>query len=257
MPELPEVEIMTRNIQKWTKGASLVEVKGMAFPEKLLGKAIGNVSRRGKYCIIPIGEYSLLIHFRMTGKMLVYREEYKHVRVIMRFSNGMTLAFVDQRKFGTVQICDEEEKNMLLQKLGDEIWPMKRDAIWYKQKLQKYKKPIKTLLLQQDVFAGVGNIMANEVCHRLGIHPELPCHTLRDKHFQKWDRVVHEYVDAVIQEEGGDEIHFLSQGGKAPKAFRVYARAGEPCPQCATKISTWKFRGRATYACLHCQPKES
>ena len=73
MPELPEVEIMTSNIRRWTLGHKLMKVEGIPFPKTLLGSSVKQVYRRGKYCILDLEQYSLLVHFRMTGKMLIDR----------------------------------------------------------------------------------------------------------------------------------------------------------------------------------------
>ena len=107
-------------------------------------------------------------------------------------------------------------------------------------------------MLQQDRIAGIGNIMASEICFRMGIDPRTRCQALLTADWEKLGVGLHQFVDAVIAEESSPELTFVSQGGTLPRAFRVYGREGESC-QCGAKIQSFKLGGRSTFWCARCQ----
>ena len=238
MPELPEVEIMSRNIRKWTEGQSFVSIDGLSNTQSLLQKKIGKTFRKGKNCIVPVENNFLLIHFRMTGKMLKSQKKQRFERYRFVLDNGVELCFVDQRRFGTIQLISQDELSTVLSRLGPEIWPANRTAKWYVEQLGHMKGAVKNAFMRQELLAGMGNIMASEVCFRMKCHPERSCDQLSKAQWERISPSIHSFVSAVLKEEGGDEIHFVSQGGSLPNSFCVYGRAGELCAVCQNKIVT-------------------
>ena len=178
MPELPEVEIMTRNIHRWSAGKELVHFEGREFPLSWKTKRFGEAYRRGKFVVWPIGDLFFLLHFRMTGKVVLEDEPRKYIRFRWILGDGTTLCFIDQRRFGTVELLSKSDLELRFQNLGEEPWPQIRDGRWYQKRLGGCKGALKTTMLQQDRIAGIGNIMASEICFRMRIDPRSSCRKL-------------------------------------------------------------------------------
>ncbi len=257
MPELPEVELMCRNMTRWTESKKIIEIHGINDGEKLLYKQIKRCIRRGKYCIVPIGDLFWVIHFRMTGKVVRLDGERRFLRVRLVLSDGMEIGIVDQRRFATYDVCSAEELRLKLFKLGEEVWPNNHSSEWFKEKFSHSKASLKSLLLRQDIVAGVGNIMASEICFRMRCDPRTPAKDMKQKHWDAFDSAIHGFVNAVLCEEAGDEIKFVHEGKKRtyPNSFWVYGQEGKPCVVCSGPIVHWKMNGRATYACQTCQSR--
>ena len=253
MPELPEVELMCRNLTRWTQGKTIVATEGIENETLILHKNIRTCFRRGKYCILPIGSFFVVIHFRMTGKVVLLKENRRFLRRKIRLHDGMEIGILDQRKFSTFEILNEEEFSQRFTILGAEVWPIHRSGQWFQERMGKSRSTLKNLFLRQDIIAGLGNIMCSEVCFRMRCNPQTKAKQLT---LHQWDTLgesIHDFVGQVLQEEGGDEIQYVSQGGELPKSFLVYGRTGDPCVECKTPIIQWQMGGRSTYACPSCQ----
>ena len=257
MPELPEVEFMSRNLECWTKGKSIVATEGIDNASYILQKNISSCFRRGKYCILSVGDFFIVIHFRMTGKVVLLRGERKFLRKKLILDDGMEIGILDQRKFSTFEVLTSQEYNNRFINLGEEVWPIHRDAAWYRERLSNRRSTIKSLFLRQDIIAGLGNIMCSEICFRIRCHPQRKASEIQMEQWKLLDKAIHEFVGQVLSEEEGEEINYVSQGGALPKSFLVYGRAGQPCIECGATIVQWQMSGRATYACLSCQSFEA
>jgi formamidopyrimidine-DNA glycosylase len=271
MPELPEVETIARAIEPDVVGKTIVSADVLwartlatpsvkKFKELVKGQKVTGVSRRAKYLILQLENYNLLIHLRMSGDLIVRTGKIKpekHDRLILslRANNGeeSQLAFNDTRKFGRVWFTDHPEA--VLRKLGPE--PLEKDFTpqWLFENLNKKKRQLKPLLLDQTFLAGLGNIYTDESLHIAKLHPLV----LSNSVSQKQARVLHEAIQSVLQEgirRNGASIDWVYRGGDFQNYFRVYGREGKPCLICGAEIQKFTVGQRGTHVCPKCQPLE-
>ena len=260
MPELPEVEIMARNLHRWMVGRRVLcfEVLDSKFDARELlqveGAEVRRVYRRAKYAVIEfVDEQVLILHYRMTGKTVQDPDLQRRARLRWKLDDGTTVVFEDPRRFGT---CDRVLKVDLLgyfegKRLGPEPWPDIRDARWWAMCLMGLRGPIKPALMRQDRVAGLGNIAASEILFRAQIHPTRPVPSLRDDEWDRIAEVVPQFIAHTLREEGGDEIQYVNSGGEG--SFAVYGHDGEPCPRCMHRLERMVQSGRSTFFCPGCQ----
>ena len=153
MPELPEVELMCRNVHRWTKGKTIVATEGIENASQILHKNIRKCFRRGKYCILSIDSFFVVIHFRMTGKAVLLKEKRRFLRKKIMLDDGTNIGILDQRKFSTLDILSAKEFEQRFTNLGEEVWPMHRNGQWYQSRLAHRRSTLKALLLRQDILA--------------------------------------------------------------------------------------------------------
>lgn len=262
MPELPEVEIMTRNVRQWCAGRQLVRAEvldprlGIALSD-VEGQPIGPAWRRGKYLCLPIGEDVLVLHFRMTGKAVIEAEgPRKYARLRLHLDAGPPLVMVDTRRLGRVWRMPAEAVERFFEAvpLGPEPWPEVRSGVWWQARLAGLRGALKGSLMRQDRVAGLGNIAASEICFRAGIDPRTPTPALSEGDWAAVAEAVPAFVEHVLAEESGPEIAYINEGRNAPNPFLVYARAGEPCRRCAGgRVQRLVQAGRSTFWCARCQ----
>lgn len=267
MPELPEVETIRRQANQLLVGAKILAVEqrhpgvfhGQA--QMLVGKKIQHVRRFGKLLILDVsGAWSLAIHLKMTGRLtlLVTNKSLpSHTHVIFSLTSHKQLVFSDSRRFGFIRLLKTDDVLSLpfIKKLGKE--PLK-DLQYpeFKEICGKTKRPIKTLLLDQQRIAGIGNIYACESLWMAKIHPLLPAAMLSSKQ----TTALFGAIEAVLQEgldRGGasDNSYRNLEGNKGEYQdfFKVYMRRTKPCLRCQTPISSMKVAGRGTFFCPSCQ----
>ena len=271
MPELPEVENIVKQLQEKAVGLVLshVLIKNESvlgtdkkfFESKLPKKSVQKVSRRGKYIQFSLDhETSLWFHLGMTGQLLWSDDETRlgrHVHLIVCFLNlTEKLVFRDIRRFGEVFITNGSLMFYPegLRCLGPE--PFDLSAQDFSQLLKRRTGRIKSLLLNQRIIAGIGNIYADESLFRSGIHPKkIPS---RLKH-EKIENLRHSICDVLKEaiELGGssidDYLHTDGSKGFFQKFHRVYGREGLECINCKTVIKRIKLAGRSSFFCPQCQ----
>lgn len=283
MPELPEVEtiklFLEKNIvSKKVKSVEIINPKSFLGEAQLIvGQIIKSVERRAKVLRIQFMEYELLIHLKMSGQMILIGKEKnigghptkdmfgdlpnRSTRVIFNLSDGATLYFNDQRKFGWIKLRDlnSEIGDKFLDKLGPE--PLEKDFNWQELKknlLRRKKTPIKVALLDQEIVAGVGNIYACEACFIAGIDPRTRNEDMEDSEFKRVCEGVLEALESGVKYGGSSKTHFADPVGKKglflEYAF-VYGREELPCKKCGTLIEKIKLGGRGTFYCPKCQLK--
>ncbi|MEK7276501.1 MAG: bifunctional DNA-formamidopyrimidine glycosylase/DNA-(apurinic or apyrimidinic site) lyase [Chloroflexota bacterium] len=264
MPELPEVETLVRELRapcvgRRIEGVTLRWPRHIAAPSlrefkrDIRGQKITALERRGKYFVFTLTSGALLIHLKMSGDLEVVKRgapPAKHEHTIFHFDNGQDLRFSDSRKFGRVYLVDDPDE--ITGRLGPE--PLARS--FTSQKLwalfTSRRRPLKTLLLDQTVIAGVGNIYADESLHRARLHPERRSDTLTATEARALWQSVRHILNAAIK-HNGSSIDWVYRGGEHQNHFRVYDRAGEPCFNCGTPIRRMTLGGRGTHFCPHCQ----
>lgn len=271
MPELPEVETVRRGLERLVLGRTIlsVEVKVpkmvktsyQSFLNELPGQRIQAMRRRGKYLVIDFGQLIMISHLRMEGKYLLFTDQVptnKHFHLFFKLDDGSTLVYQDVRKFGTFDLLskNQEEAYFTKKKLGPEPTKKAFKYASFERALMRSDKPIKPLLLDQKLVAGLGNIYVDEVLWAAKVHPETPARELSKAAMKR----VHDQTIAILQlgiEKGGSTIrtyrNALGEDGTMQDYLQVYGKTGQPCPRCASMIEKIKLGGRGTHLCPHCQ----
>lgn len=273
MPELPEVETVRRGLERLVVGKTIVAVEVRVpkmvktdleiFKLDLLGQEIKAMRRRGKYLIFDLGAQVLISHLRMEGKYLLFPEavpENKHFHLFFALDDGSTLVYQDVRKFGTFELLakSEEEAYFIKKKIGPE--PSKKDfkLAPFERAVLSSHKPIKPLLLEQRLVAGLGNIYVDEVLWAAKVYPERLADSLKKAEIKR----LHDETIRILQlgiEKGGSTIrtyrNALGEDGTMQQYLQVYGRTGEPCPRCGAEIQKIKVGGRGTHFCPSCQKR--
>ncbi|HEX6035398.1 MAG TPA: bifunctional DNA-formamidopyrimidine glycosylase/DNA-(apurinic or apyrimidinic site) lyase [Anaerolineales bacterium] len=274
MPELPEVETIARKLKphllgriiqdaqlRWSRTLALPSPR--KFRERIKGQEIKEVTRRAKYFILRLSDYSLLIHLRMSGDLSIKEgskiKPEKHDRLILRLtsprpqgesSEVSALVFNDTRKFGRVWLTADPEE--VLGKLGPEPLSRRFTSEWLHTALQGRHRLLKPLLLDQTFLAGLGNIYADESLHLAKLHPLAASDSVTTSQAE----ALHEAICTVLKEgirRNGASFDWVYRGGEYQNHFRVYDRAGKPCPVCGTNIERMIVGQRSTHFCPTCQ----
>jgi formamidopyrimidine-DNA glycosylase len=240
MPELPEVEIMTRQLRRWLAGRriSSVEVRDpkIQLNGHLTGRRIRGIRRRAKFIIFDLtGDRHLLVHLRMTG----WFEFVEPPRYRLALRAGKVGAyFTDSRRFGVVELLTPTELHARLAGLGPEPFAGTLE------RLRQTRRAIKVALLDQSLVAGVGNIYASEALWRARIHPRRAAHRLTDRDLER----LQQRLVAALRKG-------IAYGPRifAVQKFYAYARTGQPCARCRTPIRQIVQAQRSTFFCPHCQ----
>jgi formamidopyrimidine-DNA glycosylase len=265
MPELPEVETVVRDLRPMLVGRRFVRVRfgqqklRRGWPDVPCGCCVDAVERRGKWIIVRLGEARLLIHLGMTGRLTAgpaRRQKEPHTHVVITLDDGGQLRFRDERRFGSWDVfagaaaLDE----FLDERLGPE--PFDLDPAAWRASLKRTARPIKAVLLDQSVVAGVGNIYADEALFLARIHPARRADALRAAHVDRLREAIAEVLRFAIDRRGSSIRNYVGGsglGGSYQAEFRVYGRLGEPCPACGRPIGRLRLAGRSAHFCPRCQ----
>ncbi len=269
MPELPEVETIARKLRphllgKTIEDAQVLWARTLAFPsprkfrELVRGQEIKEVTRRAKYFIMRLSDFSLLIHLRMSGDLVIKEGKIKpekHDRLILTLRQAESLegdlsnlVFNDTRKFGRVWLTNSPDE--VLGNLGPEPLSRRFTPEWLHMALHGKHRQLKPLLLDQTFIAGLGNIYADESLHLAKLHPL----AVSDSVTANEAEALHEAVRKVLKEgirRNGASFDWVYRGGEYH--FRVYDRAGKPCAVCGTNIERIIVGQRSTHFCPTCQ----
>ena len=269
MPELPEVETVRRGLIKKVKGKKIISSTVLwdniiAYPKKeefikrVSNQTINDIKRRGKFLIFDLDNYYLVSHLRMEGKYFIKTNEplTKHDHVIFKLNTNEQLRYNDTRKFGKMYLVNKDELSITpISKLGLEPWDKELTPKYLKEKLNK-KKAIKTLLLDQEIITGIGNIYADEILFLSKINPETEGCKLTNKNLQDIIDNTKEVLSKAI-ELGGTTIHTYTSvdgiTGLFQQELLVHGKKDMPCPNCNTIIKKITVNGRGTYYCPKCQ----
>ncbi len=275
MPELPEVETYARTLRpdlvgrtilsaevRWRRTIAMPSVD--RFKQQVRGQQIRGVDRRAKFLVLGLSPLSLLFHLRMSGDLRVETSVFKprkHDRLILRLTNAnpssdsnadacCALVFNDTRKFGRVWLTpdlDDVTGDLGPEPLSDEFTP----RILY-ERLHSRRRLLKPLLLDQTFVAGLGNIYVDESLNLARLHPLARSETVTPKQAAR----LHESIRTILREgilRNGASIDWVYRGGDFQNHFRVYDRAGQPCPRCGTRIRRLVVGQRSTHICPKCQ----
>jgi formamidopyrimidine-DNA glycosylase len=272
MPELPEVETIARGLSGPLAGRVIerADVRwerstgedGASFHAKVECRAFEAVHRRGKLILCRLsGDMNLAVHLKMSGRFFIAMAEAEpdnHVHVIFHLDDGSRLFFRDVRKFGYCRAMTGEDlaRWQFLETLGPE--PLEIDPEAFADLFRGRKARIKGLLLDQTFLAGVGNIYADESLFAAGIHPAAMASRVSRKRLKKLHGCLAEVLERAIRENGSSISDYRDAQGNAgafQNSFRVYGKAGEPCPKCRSTFGKCKVAGRTTTFCTCCQPR--
>jgi formamidopyrimidine-DNA glycosylase len=234
-----------------------------AFAALVERRCIIDVRRRGKYLLIDLDDESgFIVHLRMTGALTIAHVNEPPVRfeqIAFALDDGQSIRFSDQRKFGRIEYRPPDNYEPLEVKLGPEPLGAHFTSKYLANLLRNRAAPIKALILDQRIIAGVGNIYADEALFRSRIHPLTPGGTLRPEQIASLVRSVKSVLRAGIENRGTSFSSYRDANGEAGSnqvALRVYGRGrkGEPCLRCGRALVTLTAGGRTSHVCLRCQP---
>lgn len=273
MPELPEVETVRQVLRKNILGQVIAgidiyyekmihNISIEEFKKQLIGKKIIEIHRLGKYLYFELeNDLFLISHLRMEGKYYLKDKNLpkeKHEHIIFYLDNNLTLRYDDTRKFGVMELRNRNDLYIThpLNALGPEAYEVSPEHLF--QHLKK-KIPVKTLLLDQSIVAGIGNIYADEICFLAGIHPlTLGC-CLSYEDCLKISEMAKVVIEKAIQ-AGGTTIRSYTSSlgvtGRFQLELNVHTKAGEKCHRCNETILKMKVNGRGTYYCPNCQKQK-
>jgi formamidopyrimidine-DNA glycosylase len=267
MPELPEVETTVRGLEAVLQGRRLARVEPRrpdlrrAMPvdlgQRLTGARVTSLGRRAKYGLIDTDRGDTLVfHLGMSGHWRIDPAEVdKHDHLLLETDEGRLLTLNDARRFGSLDIVptDELAKWPAFEALGPE--PFDLDPKWLKTRLEGREAPIKVLLLDQRIVAGLGNIYACEALYYAGIHPTRAAGSLSLARLSKLAVAIARVIGEAIAAGGSTLRDFVSPDGTLgyfSKRFAVYDREGKPCA-CGGTVRRIVQGGRSTFYCPKCQ----
>lgn len=270
MPELPEVETIRRAILPELQGHRFVKiqllwpgsVRGLSpedFAQGLADQEVKDVRRRGKYLIIDLSQgRKLILHLKMTGCLLIQpcsAIPASHTRAILHLDSNNSLHLTDQRKFGGMWLVEDE--NEVVGTLGPEPLDSRFSPWALRKALRQHSIPIKALLCDQRIIAGIGNMYADEALYEARIHPLRKANSMTPAESDRLHRAVcHVLIEGIARCGASVNTYQQPNGepGFAHLFFQVAHRRGERCYHCRTPISRISIRGRGTYFCPKCQP---
>ena len=270
MPELPEVETVARGLDLALEGRTFTGVtvrwpRTVARPEpaqlekQIIGRRVQSVGRRGKYVVVELDQGYLLIHLKMSGRLLVVAADEPlegHVHVFFDLDDGRQLRFHDVRKFGRVYLVDEPEQ--ITAGLGPE--PLDDDFTLddFSRLLARRSGRLKSLLMNQQFLAGLGNIYADESLFAARLHPLRGADSLIPDEKARLYHAIRSVLGQAVDSRGTtlDDRGYVDASGRAG-AFQaqiaVYGRGGQACLVCGTPVERIVIGGRSSHFCPRCQ----
>ncbi|MGZ8626281.1 MAG: bifunctional DNA-formamidopyrimidine glycosylase/DNA-(apurinic or apyrimidinic site) lyase [Actinomycetota bacterium] len=278
--ELPEVEVMRRDLEKDVVGRKIVATevrpsknamrairrhgKRKEFADRLVGRKFTKVERRGKYVLLALDNGDVLVvHFGMSGQFIRGNKRAvlpPHTHVVITFQQGGDLRFVDQRTFGELFVTTADELGKVKELQHIAIDPLDHVFTWnaFGAALAQRAAKMKQLLMDQKFVSGLGNIYSDEVLFAAGLRYDRPSDTLSSQEVRRLYRAMQEVLQEAIRFRGStldDEayVDLFGKPGEFQAELKVYGRTGLPCRRCRTPIQALKIAGRNSYFCPQCQ----
>ena len=263
MPELPEVEVTRRNLTRWIAGKKIVHaraeksrvlgrIKPSVFEDLLGGQTVVSIVRRGKWLRIELKNGAALYsHLGMTGKWVQSKEPRKYERIRFECKGAAPVRYLDPRMFGRLVPAPDGEILLAWKLLGPDPLVDGINVQKLRERFARTGRPIKEVLLDQSVLAGVGNIQAAEAMWRAKIHPRKRAYDLDAREVGRLAKGIESSIADSLAELDRPEIQYVEEGGDNP--FSVYAKQGQPCPRCRAKLVRIVQAGRSTVFCPKCQ----
>ena len=287
MPELPEVEVVKRSLEKKIQNSIIKKVKiydhklrykvEKEISKKLIDKKIKKIKRRSKFLIFEIDKtYLMLVHLGMTGKfffidrnkekyktsfyyLLDYQKDRKHNRIVFFLNKNRKLIYNDVRKFGFIKLYKSNEKTIShLKNLGPEPLEKKWNFKYFKEYIVNRKRNIKNILMDQKFVSGLGNIYVNEILFQSGVRPNRVVNKLKNFEIKKIIKYSKIILKASIKLGGSTIKDFSSENGKKgvfQQYFKIYGKKDKKCSNvdCNNSVIKTVISNRATFFCKRCQ----
>jgi formamidopyrimidine-DNA glycosylase len=285
MPELPEVETITKRLKPYLIGKTISHITKhhaktfQGNPNDILGRSVSDITRRAKMIRIQLDKQkNLLIHLKMTGQIIFVDDQHrvggghptedwiaslpsKHTRIQIKFADGAQLFFNDQRLFGWMKVMSNEEVEREFAKYAPDVISPEFTLEYFAQIVARRSVPIKLLIMDNAIVSGIGNIYACDALNLAQISPFQKANTLASDQVEQLYSAVKATIQKGIDLGGattdGKYIDVHGFAGKYQLEARVYDRKGKACPNCGSEIVKEKLGGRGTYYCSNCQKKES
>jgi formamidopyrimidine-DNA glycosylase len=278
VPELPEVETIRRDLDKEIVGRRIksVEVKGKRsvrrhksgteFRERLEARRVSSIRRAGKYLLIGLdGDDVLVVHLGMSGQLLRAKGPKdpmeRHTHVVVTFTQGGQLRFVDPRTFGEMFVTTADELTAQVPELAHLGFdPLEHVMSWarFGQMLAERPTALKTLLMDQRFVAGIGNIYSDEILFAAGLRYDRMSDSLSAQEIRRLYRAMVETLTEAVKHRGSslaDEQYkdLYGETGDYQGQHQVYDRQGKSCRRCRNAVVRVKVNGRSAFLCEHCQ----
>ncbi|HEY0375413.1 MAG TPA: bifunctional DNA-formamidopyrimidine glycosylase/DNA-(apurinic or apyrimidinic site) lyase [Pyrinomonadaceae bacterium] len=275
MPELPEVELVARFLDRLVAGRRILAARLLrerlapdtsprAFARSLRGAQINSVGRRGKHILAHLDNGRVLItHLRMTGRFLYLPASAplpKHTHALFELDDGRKLVFTDQRHFGMMKVVTAAElhETKELRSLAPEPFSDEFTPAYLRAALARSRRTLKETLLDQKRVLGLGNIYAAEVMFLAGVNPFTTAAGLSGARVPRLHKAILDVLGESLalgstMNVDPENIDGSYYGGAFEGRWRVYDREGEPCPTCRAAIRRVAHAGRSTFYCPRCQ----
>lgn len=261
MPELPDVETFKRYLDATSLHQHIVDVdvrnayvlkgvSGRELARELKGRRFECSCRHGKNLFVRTnGDLWLRLHFGMTGFLRYFKGEEKtppHARVVFVFGKDCRLAFDDQRMFGEIGLVEDVDEFLKKRGLGPDALDV--DLAQFKNIFAKHRGAVKSILLNQKLIAGIGNLYADEILFRVRIHPATAISALNEKAVAKLFRATRYILERAIKAK--------ADADRMPKSWLLSHRGkGGKCPRCGRNMKSATIGGRTAWFCTHCQKR--
>ena len=278
MPELPEVETVRRGIADAVMGRRISEVNVIGrrtvrrqspaeLRSRLVGRRMVSAGRRGKFLLVSLDDGAVLVvHLRMTGQLLHVDGDGRpplapHTHLTVELDDGSELRFVDPRTFGEWFVSSDIDGRGVpaeLEHIGRDPLLEGLPAAYMSEHLAGRRAPLKALLTDQRIIAGIGSIYADETCFRARLRPDRLGGSLDKAELAALASAARAVLKAAVASRGSslrDQRYRDLAGGLGTYQGRhaVYDRAGEPCPRCGQPVERLKIGARSAYFCKGCQ----
>ena len=296
MPELPEVESVRRGLLDWVEAATVTGVRVLdprilgttsqrrippeavdIFAEAVAGRTLAAPQRRGKFLWVPFAgtPAALTLHLGMSGQLRIHTAEeplHRHTRAVLELERGdlectagpVQLRFIDQRIFGHIGVDDlipdgpdavPASSAHIARDPLDPHWDLEVTA----RRIQRSTSALKTVLMDQTIVSGIGNIYADEALFRARVHPRAVPARTRISRLRGVLDAARAVMEAALVQGGTsfDSLYVRVNGdsGYFDRSLTVYGRTGQPCLVCGTSIRRLVVGGRGTHVCPTCQRK--
>jgi formamidopyrimidine-DNA glycosylase len=266
MPELPDVELYKRYLEahalrQTLEGVAVNDARILgnlpveAFVARLTGNRFDGSRRHGKHLLVRLAKGGwLTLHFGMTGDLVYFRDEAddpRYDRVRFDFASGGRLAYVNRRMLGRVGLADDADAFIEGEELGPDALDPTFDLAAFARAIEGRRRDVKSVLMDQALIAGIGNIYADEILFQARLHPQKPVTSLDEGQRTELFRLIRQVLQKAIECGAGAE-QFLE---RLPDDYLLPHRdKGGRCPRCGGPIATLKAAGRTSYYCPRCQP---
>lgn len=276
MPELPEVEVIRRDLERDAVGKRIREVdvklpriirrhkNKKTFTDALHDRKITKVDRRGKYLVLHLDSQDVLVmHLGMSGRIdraTARKAIEKHTHVVMKFQTGGELRFIDMRQFGELFVTAVDGLDGVKELSHIALDPLADSFTWlaFSEIVSSRQMKLKSLLMDQKFISGIGNVYSDEILWAAGLRYDRPSDALTSQEMRRLYRAMQEvlqdgirYGGVTLPDEGYRDLY--GKFGQFQDHLKAYGREGKPCRRCRSPIARERWGNRSTYLCPRCQ----